>query len=178
MTTILQLRPPVELRQTSSRCRVCRCGAMPALRISPIWLELRRRAVRGSSGVGRRDWAAVDFEASILTKSWWRPEALWFAETQVHAVCFCRPRPWARSHWPVAATASGKPVVHWLAVLGPFRRRRIGRCWWACRADRLRTRAIARLAGNPRQWDRGVALSWRWAMTGRRNACEGSIRDG
>jgi GNAT superfamily N-acetyltransferase len=88
------------------------------------WLELRRRAFARQQ-VGVRDWEAADFEREFLHKSWWHPRAMWFAETK-------------SSMLPPAAVGTvtlarrgdapeGKPVVHWLAVLPSYRRRRIGR---------------------------------------------------
>jgi GNAT superfamily N-acetyltransferase len=89
-----------------------------------IWLELRRRAFsRQKTGVG--NWDESDFEREFLHKSWWHQGAMWFAETHsslspptaVGTVTLAR-----RGDPP-----EGKPVVHWLAVLPSFRRRRIGR---------------------------------------------------
>ena len=43
-----------------------------------VWLDLRRRAF-ARQRVGVRDWDASDFEREFLEKSWWRPDAMWFA---------------------------------------------------------------------------------------------------
>lgn len=89
-----------------------------------IWLELRRRAfARQKLGVG--DWNADDFAREFLQKTWWRPEAMWFAETDstsltasaVGTVTLAR-----RGDTPEAP-----PAVHWLAVLPSWRRRGVGR---------------------------------------------------
>jgi GNAT superfamily N-acetyltransferase len=89
-----------------------------------IWLDLRRRAfARQKTGVA--DWDAVDFEREFLAKDWWREDAMWFAETHgaltpataVGTVTLARR----------GAATDGRPVVHWLAVLPSFRRRRIGK---------------------------------------------------
>lgn len=89
-----------------------------------IWLDLRRRAFARQK-VGVRDWDASDFEREFLQKSWWRPGAMWFAETQplLHPATAVGTVTLARRGDP----PEGKPVVHWLAVLPSFRRRRIGR---------------------------------------------------
>jgi GNAT superfamily N-acetyltransferase len=87
------------------------------------WLDLRRRAfARQKVGIG--DWDAADFEREFLQKPWWRPECMWFAETQesprqgevVGTVTLAR-----RGIPP-----DDKPVVHWLAVLPRFRQRGVG----------------------------------------------------
>jgi GNAT superfamily N-acetyltransferase len=87
------------------------------------WLDLRRRAfARQKVGIG--DWDAADFEREFLQKPWWRPECMWFAETQelltsgevVGTVTLAR-----RGTPP-----DDKPVVHWLAVLPRFRQRGVG----------------------------------------------------
>ena len=89
-----------------------------------VWLDLRRRAfARQKLGVG--DWQKSDFEREFLTKSWWRPQAMWFAEARPPA----RP-PAAIATVTLARRGSGpdaRPVVHWLAVLPAYRRRGIGR---------------------------------------------------
>ena len=89
-----------------------------------IWLDLRRRAFARQK-LGVRDWDAGDFQREFLDKIWWRPDAMWFAETQpllipttpIGTVTLAR-----RGDLPHA-----KPVVHWLAVLPSYRRRGIGR---------------------------------------------------
>ncbi len=89
-----------------------------------IWLDLRRRAfARQKLGVG--NWDAGDFEREFLHKSWWRAQAMWFAETRsqllpasvVGTVTLAR-----RGDSPDARAA-----VHWLAVAPGYRRRGIGR---------------------------------------------------
>jgi GNAT superfamily N-acetyltransferase len=89
-----------------------------------IWLELRRRAfARQKLGVG--DWSAADFAREFLQKPWWRPEAMWFAETDspgltasaVGTVTLARR----------GDTHDARSAVHWLAVLPSWRRRGVGR---------------------------------------------------
>ena len=88
-----------------------------------IWLELRRRAfARQKVGIG--DWDAADFEREFLRKPWWRPECMWFAETQellpsgevVGTVTLARR----------GIPSDDKPVVHWLAVVPRYRNRGVG----------------------------------------------------
>jgi len=89
-----------------------------------IWLELRRRAfARQKLGVG--DWNAGDFAREFLQKTWWRPEAMWFAETD-------SPSAIAAAVGTVTLARRGDtreapPAVHWLAVLPSWRRRGVGR---------------------------------------------------
>lgn len=109
----------------------------------PTWLELRRRAF-ARQALGVRDWDVDDFEREFLHKSWWHPRAMWFAETQplllpvtaVGTVALAR-----RGDAPHA-----KHVVHWLAVLPSFRRRRIGR--------------LLMSALEAAVWDAGVRQIW------------------
>lgn len=86
------------------------------------WLDLRRRAfARQQVGVG--DWDEADFRREFLDKTWWRPEAMWFAEADAHAGTS------TVGMITLAERGDGlgaRPVVHWLAVLGSHRRRGIG----------------------------------------------------
>lgn len=89
-----------------------------------LWLELRHRAFARLQ-VGVRQWTPADFESEFVTKWWWRPERMWFAEAvmpatdkqMVGTITLAM-----RGEEPVA-----KPVIHWLAVLPAWRRRGIGR---------------------------------------------------
>lgn len=88
------------------------------------WLELRHRAF-ARQRVGVRTWTAEDFAAEFLTKSWWLPERLWFAETAM-------PGGASRAVGTVTLAMRGegvsaRPVVHWLAVLPEWRRRGVAR---------------------------------------------------
>jgi ribosomal protein S18 acetylase RimI-like enzyme len=88
------------------------------------WLDIRRRAfARQKLGVG--NWDASDFEREFVQKHWWRPEAMWFAQTRTRLL-------------PSSAVGSvtlgrrgdgpdAKGVVHWLAVLPAYRRQGVGR---------------------------------------------------
>jgi len=89
-----------------------------------IWLDLRRRAFARQQ-LGVRDWNADEFDREFLAKSWWQPEAMWFAETQ----------PLLMPSTPVGSVtlarrgegSESKPVVHWLLVLPKFRKQGVGR---------------------------------------------------
>ncbi len=89
-----------------------------------IWLELRRRAfARQRVGIGV--WDAADFEREFLHKPWWRPECMWFAETQELLPC-------GEVVGTVTLARRGipprdKPVVHWLAVAPRYRKRGVGK---------------------------------------------------
>jgi GNAT superfamily N-acetyltransferase len=124
LTTILQLSRTLVERPSTPAVADVQLRHYQGPNDIPIWLELRRRAfTRQKGGVG--NWDASDFEREFLHKSWWQPEAMWFAEahssllppTPVGTVTLAR-----RGDPP-----ANKPVVHWLAVLPSFRRRRIGR---------------------------------------------------
>ncbi len=119
-----------------------------------VWLDLRRRAFARQS-LGVRDWSPSEFQREILDKPWWNPRHLWFAEAQ----------PLLMPAAPIGTVilarrgddASSKAVVHWLAVLGSYRRRGIGRLLMAA----LETAA----------WDAGDRQVWlethtQWAEAG------------
>ena len=127
------------------------------------WLELRSRAfARQKLGVG--GWSANDFEREFLSKPWWQPKCMWFAETVeaelpsiiVGTVTLAR-----RGLPP-----QDKPVVHWLAVL-----------------PRLRARGIGRLLMDTLEaavWDDGERQIWletheAWAEAGRLYAARGYV---
>jgi len=92
-----------------------------------VWLELRHRAFAREK-VGVRQWTAADFEAEFLSKPWWSPERLWFAEAETQ-------QPGLPSQYAVGTItlafrgtgADAQPVIHWLAVLPAWRRRGVGR---------------------------------------------------
>jgi GNAT superfamily N-acetyltransferase len=87
------------------------------------WLDLRHCSFAGEP-VGVREWTRADFEADFLSKPWWSPERLWFAE----ALPVTNQRDAAKVVGTVALGQRGElPVVHWLCVLPDWRRRGIGR---------------------------------------------------
>jgi GNAT superfamily N-acetyltransferase len=90
-----------------------------------LWLEIRRKAFARQK-VGIRDWSRADFEAEFLAKSWWRPEALWFAQSDNPASLAALELGTATLGWRGPAE-SGKPVIHWLAVLPRERRKGVAR---------------------------------------------------
>ena len=89
-----------------------------------VWLELRRKAFARQK-LGVRDWDEADFAREFLGKAWWRPETMWFAESEDS------PQRMAAMGTVTLARrgvgAESKPVVHWLAVLPGFRGRGVGR---------------------------------------------------
>ena len=92
-----------------------------------VWLDIRHRAFAREK-VGVRQWTAADFEAEFLSKPWWSPERLWFAESEPGM-------PDLTSHSPIGTItlafrgsgAEAQPVIHWLAVLPSWRRRGVAR---------------------------------------------------
>jgi GNAT superfamily N-acetyltransferase len=121
---IIQLTRKLSVRPNALPIDGVRLRHYQGRRDVETWLELRRRAfARQKVGVG--DWDAVDFAREFLKKPWWRPEAMWFAEARVLPLEY-------RPVGTVTLARRGespndKPVVHWLAVLGGYRRRGIGR---------------------------------------------------
>jgi GNAT superfamily N-acetyltransferase len=89
-----------------------------------VWLEIRRKAF-GRQKVGVRDWSRADFQAEFLAKPWWQPAALWFAQSS-DPLADLPELGTATLGWRGPAE-SGKPVIHWLAVLPRQRRQGIGR---------------------------------------------------
>ncbi|HEY2893715.1 MAG TPA: GNAT family N-acetyltransferase [Pirellulales bacterium] len=85
-----------------------------------IWLQLRRSAfARQRLGIG--DWDQADFEREFLSKLWWNPSNMWFAEDStgdaLGTICLARRQ----------GLAGNRPAIHWLAVLPGARRRGVGR---------------------------------------------------
>src|SRR4051812_41304770 len=85
-----------------------------------IWVQLRRTAfARQKLGIG--DWDQADFEREFLSKSWWNPSNMWFAEDSgglpLGTICLARRQ----------GAETERPVIHWLAVLPGARRRGVGR---------------------------------------------------
>src|SRR5262249_54063006 len=80
MSAVLQMSRKLDERPVLSELPDVRLRHYAGPRDIPVWLELRRRAfARQPLGVG--DWEAADFEREFLHKSWWHPQAMWFAET-------------------------------------------------------------------------------------------------
>ena len=104
------------------------------------WLEIRHRAFAREK-VGVRQWAAADFEAEFLSKPWWKPERLWFAEVDsgIPGISLASPIGTITLAFR-GGGAEAQPVIHWLAVLPSWRRRGVARlllaaleqtCWEA-----------------------------------------------
>jgi GNAT superfamily N-acetyltransferase len=128
---------------------------------SEWWLAIRQAAF-AKQRLGVRSWSVADFEQEVLTRPWWKPERLWFAEGQAS--------PGMKEIYQNPSQAVGtvilaerrtaaevQPVVHWLAVLPAWRGRGIGRllltqlhqaCWDAgWREVRLETHVAWEAAG-------------------------------
>jgi GNAT superfamily N-acetyltransferase len=96
-----------------------------------VWLEIRRKAFARQK-LGVRDWSRSDFESEFLAKPWWKPEALWFARSGDLAGSAGRDLGAGLDLGTVTLgwrgpADTGKPVIHWLAVLPRERRKGIAR---------------------------------------------------
>jgi GNAT superfamily N-acetyltransferase len=95
-----------------------------------IWLSLREAAF-ADSPINVRRWTPADFARELTSKSWWRPESLWFVESTeagdpLVGAGAARAIGTATLAWRGSADGR-KPVIHWLGVLPEYRRRGVGR---------------------------------------------------
>lgn len=83
-----------------------------------VWLEIRDTAFADLSP-NVRSWGLPDFEREFLSKWWWKPERMWFAEVDrdVMGTVSIAMR---------GDAENAKPVIHWLAVVPKHRRKGIG----------------------------------------------------
>ncbi|HUY87548.1 MAG TPA: GNAT family N-acetyltransferase [Pirellulales bacterium] len=92
-----------------------------------VWLEIRHRAFAREK-VGVRQWTPADFDAEFLSKPWWSPERMWFAEVETGLAGLPAPSPVGTITLAFrGAGAAAQPVIHWLAVLPSCRRRGVAR---------------------------------------------------
>lgn len=85
--------------------------------ISP-WLALRDRAFARQK-LGVRSWTERDFEVELASRSWWRAERLWLAES-------VDPARRLLGAVALAERDPDHPAVHWLMVDPIARRQGIG----------------------------------------------------
>ncbi|HEY2759231.1 MAG TPA: GNAT family N-acetyltransferase [Pirellulales bacterium] len=102
------------------------------------WLELRNGAF-ARQRIGVRKWSADDFVNEFVSRWWWRPDLMWFAEADAAALDE-PPSPTAESSSPRlqligsvtlamrGEADSAKAVVHWLMVDPRWRRRGVAKC--------------------------------------------------
>ena len=124
MATVLQLVRQLTCRPTAPPVAGVRLRTFGQAGDVERWLELRHRAF-ARQRVGVRTWTEQDFAAEFLTKSWWLPERLWFAETAAPSGTPCTVGTVTLARR--GDGAASRPVVHWLAVLPEWRRRGVAR---------------------------------------------------
>jgi len=126
MTTVLQLSHVLKNRPAIEPADGVRLRTYRSDDDIRRWIDIRHKSFAHQRlGVSR--WNCEDFQREFISKRWWRPDHLWFAESE----------PATESEVPetvgtvtLALRGSGeeaKPVVHWLAVVPRWRRRGIGR---------------------------------------------------
>jgi GNAT superfamily N-acetyltransferase len=104
------------------------------------WLELRDQAF-ARQRIGVRSWSADDFVNEFVSRWWWRPDLMWFAEAAA-PMPDNPPSPGAEANARLQLIGSvtlamrgepdaAKPVVHWLMVHPRWRRRGIAKCLMA-----------------------------------------------
>jgi GNAT superfamily N-acetyltransferase len=117
------------------------------------WLELRRQAF-ARERLGVRHWDRNDFQQEMLGKQWWHAGRTWLAEVDTAVDTPDEAREHLIGAVTLAMRGTGEaavPVVHWLIVRPPWRRRGVGRmlmatleaeCWdQGFRQVRLETHA-------------------------------------
>jgi GNAT superfamily N-acetyltransferase len=87
-----------------------------------LWLRIREESLLGLIAPGR-PWTESDFHREFISKPWWRPEHMWFAE---------RTDPDGRQAVGAVALAIHESpqrvaTIQWLMVRPEYRRRGIGR---------------------------------------------------
>jgi GNAT superfamily N-acetyltransferase len=108
------------------------------------WLDVRHRAF-ARQRMGVPSWTADDFRREFQTKSWWRPEHLWLADT-LRAKCGSVETVGTVALAFRGSGSAARPVVHWLAVLPEWRRRGVARALMATLEQRC--------------WDTGYRQIW------------------
>ncbi|HEX5445250.1 MAG TPA: GNAT family N-acetyltransferase [Pirellulales bacterium] len=138
MRTVLHLVRALEVRPVWPRVAGISLRNFDGPRDIDGWLDIRRCAF-GDEGLPIRDWTAHDFAAEMMSKPWWSPKHLWFAEAvrpdaegarAIGAVALAmrRGERAVRDRTQAGMTEGrGVPVVHWLMVVPQWRRRGVAR---------------------------------------------------
>ncbi len=92
------------------------------------WLDVRHQAF-ARQRIGVRQWSHHDFLDEFVRRWWWRPDHMWMAEAPAtQSALSAQPKLVGSVTLAMRGRPDdARPVVHWLMVLPPYRRRGIGR---------------------------------------------------
>ena len=104
MPNVLQMMRTLEVRPSLPTVEGVKLRPFNAPADVEAWLQLRERAFADESPAPR-PWTPADFEREILSKPWYRPTAIWLAESTnlVGSVILAR-------------RTDNRPAVNWLMV--------------------------------------------------------------
>lgn len=126
MASVLQLIRRLETRPEIPEVPGYKLRHYGGLADVDVWINLRQKAFAGQK-LGVREWSREDFSAEFLSKFWWQPEMMWFAEAYDSLLLPPHDVGTVTLGWRGPDANSTKPVIHWLAVLPRYRRHGIAR---------------------------------------------------